>query len=215
MIPAKYVGGDLYDFFMVDGTHLAVVVADVSGKGVPAAMFMAVTKALLEECARPGSGPEEVLSRVNTDICRNNDENMFVTCWLGIMDLSTGKVDFCNAGHSPPIVVRSGGGTEFLRTRPNMVLGAMDGIGYRRESAELRPGDRIVLYTDGVTEANSDYHGFYGEERLAEKAAECAHMDVDSEVSAIVDDVIAFTGDAEQFDDITLFIAEYVGPGSS
>ena len=215
MIPAKYVGGDLYDFFMIDDSHLAVVVADVSGKGVPAAMFMAVTKALLEECARPGSGPEEVLSRVNTDICRNNDESMFVTCWFGIIDTVTGRMEFCNAGHGAPLVVRTEGEVEFLRTRPCMALGGMDGVKYRRETTELHPGDRLVLYTDGVTEANSDYHGFYGEGRLAEKATADAGKSISEEVSSIVEDVIAFTGDAEQFDDVTLFIVEYIGQGSS
>ncbi len=215
MLPAKFVGGDLYDFFRIDEDHLAVVVADVSGKGVPAAMFMAVTKALMEECARPGAGPEEVLGRVNNAICRNNEESMFVTSWFGILDINTGVMEFTNAGHGAPIVVRSDGGTEILRTRPCMALGGMEGVRYRKETAVLGIGDRLVLYTDGVTEANSDYHGFYGEDRLVAMARDCAGLSVGDEVRAIVDDVVGFTGESEQFDDITLFIVEFVGTSSS
>ena len=212
MRAAKFVGGDLYDFFPIDSDHLAVTVADVSGKGVPAALFMAITKSLMEGNSKSGIGPDEILTNVNTSVCRNNDEGMFVTAWFGILEISTGKLTFANAGHNPPVVVRKGEEPEFVRTKPGMVLGGIDGVKYKPFEIALAPGDRLILYTDGVTEANNDYHGFYGEERLAAKTTELRDADVAAEVQSIVDDVLGFTGDSEQFDDITLFILEYTGP---
>lgn len=211
MIAAKYVGGDLYDFFKVSDDHLAVAIGDVSGKGMPAALFMAVTKSLLESGTGPGTPPEDIVSGVNDSLCRNNDEGMFVTAWFGILETSTGKLSFVNAGHCPPILLRPGSEPTFVRTKPGLVLGGMEGFRYRCETMVLEPGDRLILYTDGVTEANSDYEEFYGEERLASMVAAHASDSVSVKVTAIVDDVLKFTGDSEQFDDITVFVLEYHG----
>lgn len=211
MIAAKSVGGDLYDFFTVDDDHLAVAVADVSGKGMPAALFMAVTKSLMESLAGPGVPPEQVVSDVNASMCRNNDEGMFVTAWFGILELSTGTLSFVNAGHCAPVMTRRGSEPAFVRTKPGLVLGGLEGCRYRRETMVLEPGDRLVLYTDGVTEANKGYEEFYGEGRLVTVVGAHASDPLSDEVSAIVDDVLGFTGDSEQFDDITVLILEYRG----
>lgn len=209
--PAKEVGGDFYDFFLVDDDHLAVVVADVSGKGIPAALFMVIAKTLIKDHAQRGTSPDVVFTEVNRLLCEANDEGMFVTAWLGVLELSTGHLSYVNAGHNPPLLRRAGGGYEYLRTRSGFVLAGVEETRYRSCSLELAPGDALFLYTDGVTEATDAEKQLYGEERLA--AALNSHKDYAPKelLSAVRDDVEAFVGQAPQFDDITVLSLCYYG----
>ena len=209
--PAKEVGGDFYDFFLVDDDHLAVVVADVSGKGIPAALFMVIAKTLIKDHAQRGTSPDVVFTEVNRLLCEANDEGMFVTAWLGVLELSTGHLSYVNAGHNPPLLRRAGGGYDYLRTRSGFVLAGVEETRYRSCSLELAPGDALFLYTDGVTEATDAEKQLYGEERLA--AALNSHKDYAPKelLSAVRDDVEAFVGQAPQFDDITMLSLCYYG----
>lgn len=211
MEAAKYVGGDFYDFYMIDTDHLAVTIGDVSGKGVPAALFMAVTKYLIEGQSRPGLTPGEIMSKVNLSLCRNNDENMFVTVWLGILELATGRFAYCSAGHNPPIITRAGGDPEVLETKPSLVLGAREGVKYNVSETVLNPGDRVLLYTDGVTEANDHYNGFYGMERLMDVLGRTRENGLTDQISSIYNDIMEFTNNSDQFDDITMLNLRYEG----
>lgn len=209
--PAKVVGGDFYDFFLVDDDHLAVVVADVSGKGIPAALFMVIAKTLIKDHAQRGTSPDVVFTEVNRLLCEANDEGMFVTAWLGVLELSTGHLSYVNAGHNPPLLRRAGGGYDYLRTRSGFVLAGVEETRYRSCSLELAPGDALFLYTDGVTEATDAEKQLYGEERLA--TALNSHKDYAPKelLSAVRDDVEAFVGQAPQFDDITVLSLCYYG----
>ena len=209
MTPAKEVGGDFYDFFMVDDSHMAVVMADVSGKGVPAALFMVIAKTLIKNYTQSGVKPEEVFTAVNRLLCEGNDAGLFVTAWLGVLDLTTGKMTFVNAGHNPPLIKQNGGEFTCLKSRSGFVLAGMETTKYRQNEITIVPGDRLFLYTDGVTEATNSENKLYGEERLsvfmnshfAEKAEEILH-DLKS-------DIYAFQGEAPQFDDITMLMLDY------
>lgn len=214
MSAAKFVGGDLYDFFMVDDHHLAFVIADVSGKGVPAALFMAVAKSLLEGHASSGLDPNEILGAVNNGVCKNNDMDMFITAWMGILDVRTGIIRFANAGHNPPVMKRLGEPAILLRTKPGLVLGAMHDVDYRCFEETLHPGDRLFLYTDGVTEANDDYKEFYGEERLLQRIDSMCDAPIRDVVEYVKSDVLGFMGESEQFDDVTMLFLEYGGEDS-
>lgn len=215
MEAAKYVGGDFYDFFMVDTDHIALIIGDVSGKGVPAALFMAVSKSLLEGHTRPGFRPDEVLSKANITLCKNNDENMFVSVWIGILELNTGVLKYSSAGHNPPIEVRSGSEPELLQSKQRMVLGARTRVQYETVETVLRPGDRVLLYTDGVTEANDHFEGFYGMDRLMGMLQKCEGMELQDQVTAINEDISGFTHGASQFDDITMLLFRYDGVSRS
>jgi len=210
MNPAKEVGGDFYDFFLVDNDHLAVVMADVSGKGVPAALFMVIAKTLIKDHAQQGTQPEEVFTEVNRLLCEANDEGMFVTAWMGVLELSTGHLAYVNAGHNPPLL-RRGGNYEFLRTRSGFVLAGMEGMRYRPASLELAPGDALYLYTDGVTEAANENKQLYGDQRLCEVLNAHADSDPETLLKTVKDDVDAFVGTAPQFDDITMLGLRYLG----
>ena len=214
MDAAKFVGGDLYDFFPLPDGKVAIAVADVSGKGVPAALFMSITKILTEgRAGQPGTDPGRVFSEVNDSLSGNNNEMMFVTAWLGFIDPSDGSVEFANAGHCPPLVWRSSDGSvEFLKTEPGPALGVFPGSSYKVNRMVLSEGDRILLYTDGVTEANVEYEEFYGSDRLAACAERTSDLDVGDQVAAIREDIRAFVGGAEQFDDITMLLTRYDGP---
>jgi len=214
MHPAKEVGGDFYDFFLIDDDHLALVIADVSGKGVPAAMFMMASKILIYNYAViDGTSPARILEKVNHTICLNNKADMFVTVWLGILELSTGRLRAANAGHEFPVVERVGAGYELLRDKHGVVIGAMDGVRYCDYDVELSAGDSIFVYTDGVPEATDRDNSQYGVERMLAalnrvKGAECRTI-----LEAVKGDIDAFVGDAPQFDDVTMLGVRYNGAG--
>ncbi|MGN1402758.1 MAG: SpoIIE family protein phosphatase [Ruminococcus sp.] len=209
MTPAKEVGGDFYDFFMVDETHLAIVMADVSGKGVPAALFMVISKTLIKNYAQMGMAPGEVFTTVNRLLCDGNDAGLFVTSWMGILDLSSGTLTYVNAGHNPPLLRQGDNEFTYLKSRPGFVLAGMDTMKYRQNETVLSPGDRIFLYTDGVTEATNAENTLFGEERLS------SFMNAHSEDSAedmlhrLKAEIDTFVGEAPQFDDITMLLLDY------
>ena len=211
MDPAKEVGGDFYDYFLVDGDHLAMIIADVSGKGVPAALFMMASKIILQSVAMLGSTPEEILTRTNHAVCSNNEAGMFVTVWVGILELSTGKLTACNAGHEYPMIKRPDGGFEMIRDQHNIAVGCMEGVRYRQYEMQLTPGSKIMVYTDGVPEAIDRSNRMFGLQRLVDALntdPEAAPQQILKNVKAAVDE---FVQEAEQFDDMTMLCLEYKG----
>ena len=211
MDPAKEVGGDFYDFFMVDQTHLAVVMADVSGKGVPAALFMVIGKTLIKDHTLPGRDLGEVFSEVNRLLCEANSEGLFITAFEGVLDLKTGELCYVNAGHEMPFVGRAGG-FEAQKIRPGFVLAGMEGVRYRAGNLTLQPGDKLFQYTDGVTEATDAGNNLYGMERLSEALNAHASESPQQICAAVRADIDAFVKDAPQFDDITMLCLEYKQP---
>jgi len=215
MFTAKEVGGDFYDFYFVDDDTLAFLVADVSGKGIPAAMFMMQSKTLLKSYAEAGMSVEAVFTHANEKLCEGNEAGMFVTAWMGFLNIKTGELRFANAGHNPPLLKRADGSFQYLKTRPGFVLAGMEGIRYRKNELQLQPGDRIFLYTDGVTEAINEEQALYGEERLLSTLDRQANADPQSVCDAVKADVDAFAGAVEQFDDITMLCISYHGESSA
>ncbi len=211
MDPAKEVGGDFYDFFLVDDDHLAVVIADVSGKGVPAALFMVIAKTLIKNHAQNKETPGDVFTQTNGQLCEGNDAGLFVTAWMGILEISTGKFTYVNAGHNPPLLKRAGGPFEWLKSRPGFVLAGMEGVRYRENTLQLEPGDRLYLYTDGVTEATNGDQELYGEDRLQAALNEAPDLPVEELLPRIKNSIDTFVGDADQFDDITMLGLSYKG----
>ena len=203
MTPAKEVGGDFYDFFIVDEDHFAVVVGDVSGKGVPAALFMVIAKTLLKNEIMQGKSPAEVFAIVNNQLCEGNDAGLFVTCWAGLLTLSTGELVFANAGHTAP-VIKHDGTAEFLVSKPNLMLAGMEGMSYKDYSITLKAGDRLFVYTDGITEAMNAQNELYGEERLLKALSKSSGLSSKEILSEVRKDIDRFVGDAPQFDDITM-----------
>lgn len=204
MTPAKEVGGDFYDFFLIDDDHLGLVMADVSGKGVPAALFMMMAKILLSNYAMMGGTPHEVLERLNTTFCKNNDDSMFVTVWFGIYTISTGTVVASNAGHEYPIIRHGNRGFEIMKDRHGFVIGGMSGLKYRDYEFSLEPGDTLFLYTDGVPEATDSTGRMYGSQRLLEALNAAAQGSAKELLEAVHADVERFVGNAPQFDDLTM-----------
>ena len=213
MDPAKEVGGDFYDFFLVDDDHLAVVIADVSGKGVPAALFMVIAKTLIKNHAQNRESPGSVFTQTNEQLCEGNDAGLFVTAWMGVLEISTGKFVYVNAGHNPPLLKRAGGQFEWLRSRPGFVLAGMEGIRYRENTLQLEPGDALYLYTDGVTEATNGSQELFGEERLQTALNEEPDLPVHRLLPKIKGCIDTFVGEAEQFDDITMLGLHYMKRG--
>ena len=209
MTPAKEVGGDFYDFFMTDEKHLAIVMADVSGKGVPAALFMVIAKTLIKNYAQMGQAPGQVFSTVNRLLCDGNDAGLFVTAWIGILDLETGLLQYANAGHNPPLLKKGGEPFTYLKSRPGFVLAGMETTRYRQSELVLEPGDRIFLYTDGVTEATDSAQQLYGEDSLAELLNRCQKDTAAEMLRDLKDDIDRFVGDAPQFDDITMLMLDF------
>lgn len=209
--PAREVGGDFYDYFPVDDDRLCFVIADVSGKGVPAALFMAMSMTLLKATAREGLPPERVLAKVNEELSRDNEVNMFVTLFCGILDTSTGELVFANAGHNPPLVLRSPGDVAFLKTVNGLALGVMEGAPYRRESLRLEAGDALLLYTDGVTEAMDPADELFGDQRLHRAAEELAGKPLPEMTAGLLERVTAFAAGAAQSDDITIMAIRFRG----
>ena len=209
--PAKGVGGDFYDFFLIDEDHLCMVMADVSGKGIPAALFMMVCKIILQSCAMLGRSAGEILTKTNEALCSNNKMEMFVTVWLGILEISTGKVTAANAGHEYPVMMR-GGKFEIVKDKHGLVIGGIDWIKYREYEMQLKPGDKLFLYTDGVVEATRNNSELFGTERMLKalnRMASGRPYEILRSVRSAVDD---FVGDDEQFDDLTMLCLEYRGP---
>ena len=209
MTPAKEVGGDFYDFFMVDERHLAIVMADVSGKGVPAALFMVIGKTLIKDHTQPGADLGTVFSEVNDILCTSNSEGMFITAFEGVLDLVTGELRFVNAGHEIPFISRAGGAFEPHKIRAGFVLAGMEGLRYRAGVMELMPGDKLFQYTDGVTEATSAAKELYGMERLQNVLASVSDKAPQEILPAVKTDIDRFVGTAPQFDDITMLCLEY------
>ena len=208
MEPAKEVGGDFYDFFFVSPDKMALLIADVSGKGVPAALFMATSKMVLQNCLRDIPDLAKAVETANNNLCRGNEAEMFVTSWIGVLDIPTGHVDFVCAGHNPPALITDNG-AEFVRTRPGLVLGGMEGMKYRKESLDLKSGDMLFLYTDGVTEAENEFHELYTEKRLKFCLNEIKGSDPDKVVKRIRSDITSHVHGFDQFDDITMLCIKY------
>mgnify|MGYP002770244106 FL=1 len=204
MDTAKEVGGDFYDFYLLDDNRLAFLIADVSGKGISAAMFMMKAKTIIKSHADNESDVALILTRANRDLCENNEAEMFVTCWMGILDFRTNIVTFANAGHNPPLVRHKDGRFEFFKTRPGFVLAGMEGMKYRLGELSLMPGDEIFLYTDGVTEATNSRNELYGDERLEKCLNGLVGMNAKEICRAVKKDVDEFVGEAPQFDDMTM-----------
>lgn len=212
MTPAKEVGGDFYDFFLVDDNHLAMVIADVSGKGVPAALFMVIAKTLLKNCAQTGASPKQVLERVNNQLCENNDAEMFVTVWLGILDLSTGGLVAANAGHEYPALRRAEGSFELVKDKHGFVLAGMEGSRYQEYDLKLEPGDTLFVYTDGVAEATDAHEELYGTDRMLKALNQMGDVGPEALLPGVKADIDAFVGQAPQFDDITMLGLRFIGP---
>lgn len=212
MDPAKYVGGDFYDFFMLDDNTIGLVMADVSGKGVPAALFMVISKTLIKNRCQVSRSPADVLNYVNDQLCEGNDGDMFVTVWLAILDINTGKGMAANAGHEHPAIRRKGGKYELDVYRHSPAVATMEGMRFREHPFELNPGDSLFVYTDGVPEANNENGEFYGTDRMIE----CLNADPEATVHELLvevrEDIRKFAGPAEQFDDITMLAFEFWGP---
>ena len=209
MIAAKEVGGDFYDFYKLSDTTVAFLAADVSGKGIPAAMFMMTAKTIIKDLAESGMAVNDIFTKANEKLCENNESGMFVTAWMGILDLTTGNVKFANAGHNPPLLKRANGSFEYLKTRAGFVLAGMEGIRYRAGEITLNPGDRIFLYTDGVPEATNTENKLYGEDRLLAFMNQNSNLKATELLPALKANIDEFVGEAPQFDDITMLMLDY------
>ena len=209
MIAAKEVGGDFYDFYKLNDTTVAFLAADVSGKGIPAAMFMMTAKTIIKDLAESGMAVNDIFTKANEKLCENNESGMFVTAWMGILDLTTGNVQFANAGHNPPLLKRADGSFEYLKTRAGFVLAGMEGVRYRVGEITLNEGDRLFLYTDGVPEATNADNELYGEERLLAFMNKNASMEATKLLPSLKTNIDEFVGEAPQFDDITMLMFDY------
>ena len=212
MTPAREVGGDFYVFYQIDEDHLAIVIADVSGKGVPAALFMMVSKIILKNMIRNVKDPAKALELMNDEICANNREEMFVTVWLGVLEISTGKLTAANAGHEYPILQQADGRFELVKDKHGFVIGGMAGMKYQNYELQLTPGAKLFVYTDGVPEATNSGNELFGTDRMLDALNTCSGGTTPKEILQCIDEsVAAFIGDAEQFDDLTMLCVEYKG----
>ena len=212
MDPEREVGGDFYDFFLIDDDHLCLVIADVSGKGIPAALFMMNAKLLLKSYAQSGIAPSEILEKANNEICRNNQAEMFVTAWLGILEISSGKMIAANAGHEYPAIGHPSTGFELIKDKHGLVVGGMEGIKYQDYELQFEPGDKIFVYTDGVPEANNVNNALFGTDRMLD----ALNSDIEASPEKMLENVYKavgeYVGEAEQFDDVTMLGFVYHGP---
>ena len=211
MDPAKEVGGDFYNFFFIDNDHLALVMADVSGKGIPASLFMMVSNIIINERAQMGGTPAEILSFVNSRICEHNKADMFVTVWLGILEISTGHLIYSNAGHEYPAVCRKNGKFEIVKDRHGFVIGGMEGMRYRDCELDLSGGDRLFLYTDGVPEATDSSNQMFSVSRMLDTLNAHREESPQGILEGVQQSVNGFVGDAPQFDDLTMLCLEFKG----
>ena len=212
MEPAREVGGDFYDFYLIDDDHLCLVMADVSGKGVPASLFMMITKVILQSCGMLGQSASEILNKTNQALCQDNQMDMFVTAWIGILELSTGKLTMANAGHEYPVFKDPDGPFELFKDRHGFVLGGFDDEVYSAQEVQLEPGSKIFLYTDGVPEAMDPLREQFGLERMLGALNAQPQASPEEVLYSVRSAVSSFVKDAEQFDDITMMCLEYKGP---
>ena len=215
MTPAKEVGGDFYDFFLIGENRLGLVMADVSGKGVPAALFMVIAKTLIKNRAQMGGGPSEILHFVNDQLCEGNDAELFVTVWFAILDIQTGKGLAANAGHEHPTLRRAGGQYELVEYRHSPAVAVMEGMRFKEHEFELHPGDSLFVYTDGVAEATNAQNELYGTARMLTALNKDPDASPEALLKNVHDDVNAFVADAPQFDDLTMLGLLYQGPAES
>ncbi len=211
MTPAKEVGGDFYDFFYVDDHHLALVIADVSGKGVPAALFMVISKTLIKNRLMSGDSPAQALMNVNEQLCEGNEAEYFVTVWAAVVDLRTGEVVEANAGHEYPALCQKDGSYELVRTKHSPAVAIMEGMRFRERSFRLNPGDRLFVYTDGVTEATDAQNQLFGEERLVTALNQNPGLTQEKLLASVRESIDTFVGEAPQFDDLTMLGFEFRG----
>jgi len=211
MDPAKEVGGDFYDFFLVDENHLGLVMADVSGKGVPAALFMVIAKTLIKNRAQMGGTPSEILGFVNEQLCDGNEAQLFVTVWFAILDIHTGKGIAANAGHEHPVLKRADGKYELVVYRHSPAVATMEGLKFREHEFELHPGDTLFVYTDGVPEATNADNVLFGTDRMLESLNREPDADLKTLLKNLREDIDGFMQDAPQFDDITMLGLTYSG----
>lgn len=209
MDPAKEVGGDFYDFFKIDNDHIGLVIADVSGKGVPAALFMVIAKILIKDQALMGGTPAEILERVNDLLCENNKVDMFVTVWMGIIDVKTGDIIAANAGHEFPAIRRADGNYELFKDKHGFVVAGMEGMKYKDYEIKLEPGDRLFVYTDGVAEATNSENELFGTDRMLEALNKNPGANCTETLVNVTEGINAFVKEAPQFDDITMLCLEY------
>ncbi len=212
MDPMRKVGGDFYDFFFVDEDHLCLVIADVSGKGMPAALFMMASKIVLLDSAKTGKSPARILEDANVAICANNKEDMFVTAWVGILELSTGKLTAASAGHEYPVLLGPTKRFELLKDKHGLVLGISSDETYKEYTLQLTPGAKVFVYTDGVTESTSGENELFGKERLLEALNRNPGGNPKQVLLEVREAVNAFVQNAEQADDLTMMCVEYRGP---
>ncbi|MBR4763322.1 MAG: serine/threonine-protein phosphatase, partial [Lachnospiraceae bacterium] len=211
MEPAKEIGGDFYDFFLIDEDHLCLVIADVSGKGVPAALFMMASKIIIANNAIMGKTPSEILCDANNAICANNKLEMFVTVWIGILEISTGKLSAANAGHEYPALKRGDGEFAVFKDRHGFVLGGMEGMKFKEYEILLSPGDKLFVYTDGVPEANDPDGNMFEVKRMIEALNKDPDASPAQILGAVRGEIGKFVREAEQFDDLTMLCLEYKG----
>ena len=212
MDPARDVGGDFYDFFFIDEDHLCLVIADVSGKGIPAALFMMFAKRIIEDYANIDRNVSAVLEKTNAQLCDNNQAEMFITVWIGILEISTGRLTAANAGHEYPAIRREDGGFSLYKDKHGFVIGAMEGVHYTEYVLQLKPGDKLFVYTDGVPEATAGNNEMFGTERMIAALNSCEGGDPAEILRSVTRAVEDFVGEAEQFDDMTMMCLEYKGP---
>lgn len=210
MIPAKEVGGDFYDYFMIDDKNIVFVIGDVSGKGVPAALFMAIAKTVIKNLMTSGYSVAECFSRANTIFAENNEAGLFITSWLGMLNAETGVLTYVNAGHNPPLLYKNGKSYNFIKSSPGFVLGGLEGIKYRQNTIQLNEGDRLFLYTDGVTEAHNPENALYSENRLLNFLNDHAGCALSCLVEQLKVDIHAFANGNPQSDDITILCLDYL-----
>ena len=210
--PAKEVGGDFYDYFKIDETHVGVVIADVSGKGVGAALFMTISKTIIKNQLQLGISPSEALTNVNRQLCENNEAGLFVTCWAGVYDTETGILTYVNAGHNPPVLLRKGGRAEFIDQKSGFVLAGLEDYQYKQGEIQLFIGDEMFFYTDGVTEATNSKNMLYGEQRLLDCLNECYDYEISEQIKMVKNNIDDFVAEAEQFDDITIMAMRITSP---
>jgi sigma-B regulation protein RsbU (phosphoserine phosphatase) len=215
MDPAKKVGGDFYNFFLIDEDHLCLLIADVSGKGIPAALFMMASTIILFNLVKQGMSPAEVMRNANETICYGNQEQMFVTVWLGILEISTGKMTAANAGHEYPIIRNGKGDYEVLKDKHDFVVGGMEDMEYSEYELKLEKGSRLFLYTDGLPEASNKDNAMFGEERILEALNKDKDADPEQQIQNVRKAVDDFVGEVEQFDDLTMLAFEYKGKKKS